>query len=406
MRESVEQSRETRASQLSVPVVAPGLLADRENVRRLVEIGGRILLAVIVCVSHQVIFFNDVKHYRVVSWPVSVHHLPYVDFVWEFPPLTLAPVYAAHLFGNVWKPLFAVVFTLIMIGCEYGSLVALRRAFPSAAQRLTFVWTITVIPLATVTWFRLDFLSMLFATLGLVALLKGRSAAGWAAAGFASKLWPGVLVFGAALERRWKDAFVGAFLCGMVILAWWVWSPSGFTDFVEYRKGTGLQVESTLGALRAMGGARAVGAFGAVVFDPGRWTWVDPASFVVQGLVAAGIFLLSFRRRIDVVRALAAMVVLSMVAGRILSPQYVVWIAPFVVLLAAWGDRRVQWLYTAACWLTLLPLPVYRFAHTHPLPFGLMVTARNVVLWVLFAVLLHDAIGERRDAPERSLSSA
>jgi hypothetical protein len=42
-----------------------------------------------------------------------------------------------------------------------------------------------------------------------------------------------------------------------------------------------------------------------------------------------------------------------MLFSRILSAQYVVWVAPFVALVAARGNRRAGWLYVAAGWLTL-----------------------------------------------------
>jgi len=330
------------------------------------------------------VFWHDVLHFAATTAPISTSHLPYRDYVWEFPPLSLLPVFAAHAAG----PAFTAVFVGSMIACEYASLEVLRRSFPGRARRIALWWHACVLPLATFTWFRLDFLAVAAASAGLVALVRDRPVTRWAVAGFAAKVWPIVLVAGLAVRRRVRDAVVATAGAVAVLGAWWLWSPSGFASFLAYRRGSGLQVESTLGSLRLLMGAHVSVVSGAwVVGGQGGWGWVDPAGLAVVGAAGLAALVASRRRSVEAVRLCAALTVLMLVTSRILSPQYLVWVAPFAVLLAATGDRVSGRLFAVAVALTMVPLIDYDAFLAGQRALAAAVAARNMVLWALAAWL-------------------
>lgn len=352
--------------------------------RRAVEIGVRILLAVVVWAFLGDVFWGDVVHFASVTAPVSLHHLPYRDFLWEFPPLSLLPALLAHLGGS----LYAAAFTAAMIALEYGSLEVLRRGFPQRAAALAGWWHVAVLPLAAFTWFRLDFLSVVFAAAGVVALVKARPVGRWAVLGFAAKLWPAVLVVGLVVQRRMRSAALAVAGCAAVVVAWWVWAPQGLGTFLEYRKGGGLQVESTLGAVRLLAGSLPKVVSGAWVVNDGGWGWVDPAGMALVALAVVAIVWWSRRHVLDPVRVCGFLTVMLLVTSRILSPQYLVWVAPFAVLLAAQGDRRVGVLYAVSASLTLAVLLGYDSFLAGNAALAALAVARNLVLVALGAAMV------------------
>ena len=74
--------------------------------------------------------------------------------------------------------------------------------------------------------------------------------------------------------------------------------------------------------------------------------------------------LIQFRRRgmAEGVRYAGAAVIASLVTSKILSPQYLVWLFPFVVVLGGWAGSRARWLFLFACLDTALIYPGPGFA--------------------------------------------
>lgn len=355
--------------------------------RRVVEIGVRVSIAVAVWALLGKVFWGDVVHFASVTKDVGLQHLPYRDFLWEFPPLSLAPVLAAHSTG----PGFPVVFTATMIGLEYGSLEILRRALPERAALVARWWHLAVLPLAAFAWFRLDFLAVVFATAGIVAIVGSRPAARWAVLGFAVKLWPAVLIVGLFVRHRLRSAWLATGASAAVVAGWWLWAPDGLGSFLAYRKGGGLQVESVLGALKLLEGAHPIVVSGAWVVGDGGWGWVDPVGLAVVAAAAALLCLWGQRRPLDPVRVCGFLTLLMLIASRILSPQYLVWAAPFVVIVAARGDRRAGLLYAVSAWLTLAILAEYDSFLGGSVALALVAVARNLLLVALAAVMISGA---------------
>ena len=318
--------------------------------------------------------------------------LPYRDFDWEYPPLSVLPVLPAvvlkdHVF------LFAVWFGSAMAACELASLELLRRVAGVRARSLNRYWYLVGVPLGGIAWFRLDFLSVVCATAGLVALLERRSAVASTVAGVAAKLWPGVLAATLLVERRVRDVIKIAVGCATVVAAWFAFSPDGFQSFLRFRRSTGFQIEGVVGSVSLLFGSPSQTASNTWVVNKGQWGWIDPAMTLAWGLLVLGLVVAARRRpTYDPVLLTGAMVVTLLISSRLLSPQFMVWPLPFAALAWANGERITGWLFGVASGITLLYLFFYRQLVQGSDFWALSVVVRNGLLVALAVRMIQVAL--------------
>lgn len=313
------------------------------------EIAGRLVLVAFTIHFLPKVFYGDITHFWRLAGRMSWHRLPYSSVRYEFPPLTLPFLALAKLPGMTYF-WYRWVFGIVMVAFEYGSLCVLRRAWPDLGHRLNVMWSLAVLPVALLGWFRFDLAAVLFATLGLVALEKGtRGGATSAVVGFGLKLWPIVLVPAFLLRRQVRTAAVALAGCAALVVAWWAFSPPGFRAFLKFREGTGLEVESVPASVRLLGHhGRFVVRSGAWVIDPGGFTWVNAVFTVLLVVFSVSLIWAAARRPSpDLVALAGALTLASFLLSRIISAQYIVWLGPFVALLWARGHRLVGWLGAA-----------------------------------------------------------
>jgi hypothetical protein len=182
---------------------------------------------------------------------------------------------------------------------------------------------------------------------------------------------------GVALVQR--TAVLAGF--GIAILAaFWLWQGPGILGFLGYHKDRGLEIESTWSSLLLL--LRPLGFGWEVYHSHGSVNVRTPFSPVVAGLATAtmgllvlGIsvmFLIRVRRQrstetISVAQSQPRLVagfallllLVSIVANKVLSPQYLLWALPLVPLIDfATPARRLYFAGTlAACYLTMRIFP-------------------------------------------------
>ena len=102
----------------------------------------------------------------------------------------------------------------------------------------------------------------------------------------------------------------------------------------------------------------------------------------------------------ELVRWSAAALVAFIALGKVLSPQFVIWLVPVVPLVAGLRGLRASILLAGALVLTQLWFPsrYWELARDLDLVPSLLVLARDVVLVALLVVLIRG----RRPAPARS----
>jgi hypothetical protein len=92
-----------------------------------------------------------------------------------------------------------------------------------------------------------------------------------------------------------------------------------------------------------------------------------------------------------------AAIVAFVVLGKVLSPQFMVWLVPFAAAAWAWGHRAIALLCAGASLLTLLEFPTRYFDLVDQDPGVVaLVGARNAVLLVLLGVTVATVAGWRR----------
>jgi hypothetical protein len=304
---------------------------------------------------------NDLYVYSVYADLLRHGQLPFHDFAFEYPPLALAPI----ALGGHPLPL-----ALAMLACLLVTQwCCWRLAGRSAA------WVVAISPLLTGALVRTHFdaLSAALAAAALLAFARARPRWGFAllALGGMVKAWPLVLVPVAAVwlvargDRRAAvhGVAVAAAIC-VVVLA--PFAGGGLIDAVRFHRDRPVQIESTpASVLLVTGGSFVTGD--PVRPDPyksnglaGGGAGAVEAVFGVALIVAlAGAVALATRspdvRRLALCCFLAVLAFVSL--GKVLSPQYLVWLVPFAAVAWAWGARVPAALTLAATALTQLEFP-------------------------------------------------
>lgn len=342
--------------------------------------------------------------------------VPYRDFPLEYPPGSL-PAFVvpaigpAAEYGFQFKTL-ETLFGLLAIGAAALALAALgvrgARLYAGAAF-LGFA----PLALGPVVLIRYDLLPAALSALALALLLVGRPRLAFAflAAGAAAKIYPLVLVPPAYLYVRRRagarEAAVGAAVFAVVLVAvvapFALLAPDGLGESLWDQAGRGLQVE-TVGA-SVLFALHALDAYSPLVSLPkGAYFQLEGAlpdalatvHAAAQALAVLAVWALFARSRRDdraLVLAAASAVACFVLLGKVLSPQFLIWLIPLVPLVRGRVGIAAGTLFAVALVLTHLLYPgrfegrYQDLVNLHPGPAWLLLT-RNAVLLALAAVLV------------------
>jgi hypothetical protein len=343
---------------------------------------------------------------------VSPHTIFCSDHRWRF---WVAPPHTFHTLPREYPVPALAVFSLPLLA-------------PFAPYNVVYMWMLAALVLGVVAWLApRRFLSA-------VALALYVLVAGWATAVARFDLVPGVLVLIAvacaerkqyttaylalaaatllkvfpvvlapallihewratrALPRRNLALFALAVIAGFLPGA--LLDPSAFISPLTYNTVRPLHIESVAGSLlwllgRVTGGVRVILSYHSlnVVGPLGA-----PLAWLATALLAGGLLLVYWRALKgcdDLGRSFVLALLVTLCGGKLLSPQYLLWLLP----LAAYVEGlRVRWLT-----LSLLTLAIYPNAYTLDLslvhlpnhaPFMLAILGRNGILLGLTALYL------------------
>jgi uncharacterized membrane protein len=325
---------------------------------------------------------------------------PYVDFHPEYPPAAM-PVFALPaVFDHHFE--YRHVFELLMALCYTALVLCVLAVAGRASAALAAVAPLV---LGSVVLSRFDFWPAALVAGAVAALLRRRPILSGALLGtaFAAKLWPAVLVplLAVWLWRNEGRRAVGRWLAAALATAaaWFVpfavLAPGGVAHAFHEQFARPLQIESLgasiLIALRHAFGTslHMVGSFGSQnVAGPGVHA-VTVATTVVEALAVLVVWIVFARGTPSVERLLvscAAAVAALIAFGKVYSPQFAIWLIPFVALLRSVTARV---LFIAALVLTQVYFPkrYWRYAiGFHPAE-SWVVLARNMLVVALFTVL-------------------
>jgi uncharacterized membrane protein len=352
--------------------------------------------------------FRDVHLYGGFAESVFDGRVPYRDFFMEYPPGALAvflpPQVASHAHYNAaFKALMALcgLATILLVA------LILQRLAVSAAQLWAAVLLLALSPVALgpISLNTYDAWPTLLTVAALFLLLTGAPVVALAvlAVAFAAKVYPlallpPALVFVWRTSGRRVAVGAAAAFCAtaaVVIVPFLALAPHGLVESFRAQAARGLQVESLGGTLLAV--ADRLGIYDATVVHKtapaisyelaGSLPKVLAAASSAMQIAAVLLVGWLYARGRDeprrLVVAFAAAIAGFLAFTRFFSPQYLVWLVPFVAFLepAAWA--------VAAASLVLGQVWFFHYRDVFALGgYVWLVLARDLLVVGLFALAL------------------
>jgi hypothetical protein len=351
---------------------------------------------------------NDLFVYRMFAEPVLDGELPYRDVFLEYPPLAAPAIALPGVLGTGedafrwayagWTLLMAAGVVLLCGAVAARTGGDVRRALMAAAAMplLCGAMLRTHFDLAPVGLTLLALLLVIagsrkwgMAVLGLAVLTKG----------FPIVVAPVVIAWLAARHGRRaaiQDGLVMAGVIAAVMAVAVAVSAQGTVDAFTYQVDRPVQIESTpaafVYALDGLGfgeAARELSHRADNVVHPAG----DAIAAVLSAVMLAAIVLLSFLAgarpgddRALVLASLGAVLAFACF-GRVLSPQYLIWMVPLGALALAWRYHQLALAVAGATVLTLVEFPglYYKLALREPLPVAI-VCLRDALLLAALAL--------------------
>jgi hypothetical protein len=336
--------------------------------------------------------------------------VPYRDFPVEYPPAAL-PVFVLPALAD--DDDYGSAFELLMWACAVATIVLLAVTLAAAGagtvrlNAATAFAGIAPLLLGSVILTRFDLWPAALAAGALAALVSGRDRLGLGVLGLATaaKLYPAVLLpialVWVARRRGPREAALGlgvfAAVIVVIVLPLAILSPGGVAHSLTTQLGRPLQIES-LGAAILLA-AHQLGVYDPTVVSthgsqnlsgslPGAVAAVETA---LQLVALVAVWLLFARGRPDRERLLvasAAAVVAFIAFGKVLSPQFLIWLLPLVPLVGGSAGIAACWVFAGALVTTQLWFP-HRYWDVVALePAGWLVLVRDLLLVALLAVLV------------------
>jgi hypothetical protein len=361
----------------------------------------------------------DTPVYQQYGNAIAHGKVPYRDFKVEYPPAALPmfalPGLAEPGGGQDVSPGFRRTFETLMWICGAAALsamafvlIALRRSTVSAWAALLFA-ALAPLALGSVILSRFDLWPAAIVVVALATLVAGHLRTGHALLGLgvAAKLYPAVLV-PLAVAFAWKraglrEALVCAGLLAGVVAAIFlpfvVLSPGGVWHSLSVQLGRPLQIES-LGSALLLGAHHVFGLGITEETSHGSQNLVGDgpdavaiATTVLQLAVLAWIWATYARGRggaEELVRSSAAALCAFIAFGKVLSPQFLIWLIPVVPLVRGRRGLAASALLLAALVLTQVwfPFRYFRLALDFEPGLSWLLFARDLVLVTLVFVVL------------------
>jgi hypothetical protein len=359
----------------------------------------------------------DTPVYQRYGDAIAHGQVPYRDFGVEYPPGAL-PVFAVPALGHAEQDdfgRFREVFEALMWACGAAALVAmglaLRALGAGAGRTAAALGFAAVAPLAlgSVVLSRFDLLPAAVTAGALAALVARRLRLGHVLLGLAIavKVYPVVLapivVAHVWRERGRREALACLGALGGVVAACFApflaLAPGGVWDSVVRQTTRPLQIESLgSGVLLVLHHAAGLAVHWKSSHGSQNLVGTGPDAIgalqtVLQVGALGAVWWLHARGpggRAELLRASAAAVAAFVALGKVLSPQYLIWLIPLVPLVRGRRGLQATVLLAVAMVLTQLwfPFRYWRLVFSFDQASSWLVLARDLVLLALLATLV------------------
>jgi Glycosyltransferase family 87 len=270
----------------------------------------------------------------------------YRDFPVEYPPVSLGAIeLVAGTNANetganlVWLMVLFDLLTAVALGIGWG-------------RRAAVFYLVLTVPLLAFLYTTIDLISVALAVSAVALVIRGRERLGGVAlaAAVLAKVWPVALVPVMVVQRKRRALAwsVGALALGTLVWVWWG-GPSGLLQVATQRHTPGWEFESLVGSV-----LWALGRGGLVsISDSTRVVGVAPwwAKALLLGAAVAGIAAVWHRASRREPRELGlpavAAVSILLLAAPLLSPPYMIWLAPWAAIACTERTGYIRWLLAA-----------------------------------------------------------
>jgi hypothetical protein len=365
------------------------------------------------------------ERYQIVDTPVyqeygeamSAGEVPYRDFDLEYPPGAL-PVFwlptlgPAEHYASIFEALMWICAAALLALAVHGA--ATLGGPPSRVLAVAVGVGLFPLALGTVVLTRYDLWPAALSAGALAAVLASRERLGLAVLGIAvaAKLYPLVLLppllVYVARRRGGREAAVafGAFAAAFAILVlpFAIVAPDGLVDSVERQLGRPLQIES-LGASLLLAAHQlglyepmVVSSHGSQNLAGSLPDGLAAAQTVLQAVALVAVWILFARGPATATRLVvscAASLAVFVAFGKVLSPQFLIWLVPVVALVSGRPGPAAASLFGAALVTTHLWFPTRYWDLVALEPVGWLALVRNALLVALAAVLILATARER-----------
>jgi uncharacterized membrane protein len=354
----------------------------------------------------------DTPTYEAYGDAIARGDVPYRDFVPEYPPLAL-PVFVVPSLvvgADASQERYARAFDVEMLVCGaalvvlvWWTLVALGASGAALVLPLAFV-AVAPLLLGSLVLTRFDLWPVLLTSAALAALVSGRDrlGAGLLGAAVAAKLYPAVLVPLVAVwiwrRRGRRELLVAAGVFGAVlalcVVPFLLVAPDGVASSLWRQLDRPLQLESLPAALLVLAGAADVEtSHGSQNLAGNAGVALGIVMSVAAAAVLVWLWLRFPRGPMEPARLVcdtAACVVAFVALGKVLSPQFLLWLVPLVPLVRGRRGLAASALLAVALVLTQSWFPRQYWDYATGLERGVaaLVVARDLVLLALLAVLV------------------
>jgi hypothetical protein len=379
------------------------------------------ILAAIFIVTRIFCFFlvvsnwSDIPIYERYSDYIFDGQTPYRDFLVEYPPLTLLIFIIPSLLAKVIGG-YAISFRLVMMGFDLGNIFLINKLAGNTAERpesTAFMSSLIYLVLTGLAfqllYDRFDIAVTFMILLSIYfALIKDSWFAAYLAIWIAvmTKIFPVILIplFGAMQVKIKRDKYkpivdVGlATLALMVLLflSWLIFGP-WWKTMISYHGERGIQIESMYGMIASL--ATLLGVPYSINHDFGSFNiensltqyFASLSPFITLAAIIFGYYLfngnLSASREKRRIKTLVSGIMLVLtwfvIANKVISPQYLLWLYPFIAIYHTNGKNDI---FPLICWAAMAALTTVLFPYLYPAMVMqktdgvILLTARNLTL--------------------------
>ena len=381
-----------------------------------VRAGAVVLLAASWCLTFLVDpwqdeLVNDLPLYRAYADVFLDGVLPYREIGFEYPPLA-APLIAVPGLVSLDPETYRYAFAVLTFALAAGVLLATGRlAALGGGREWVALLVVALAPVAAGAMIRthFDLAPVLCLVAGVACVGAARPRIGFLLFGIggALKLFP---LTAAAVAAAWLlgrgrrgDAVMGlaisAAVAGLAVAAAVGISADGSREAVEYHVERPVQIESLPASV--LNGIEAVGGEAPEPIHSHRSDGLEhPAADAISAgfiglLCLAVVVLILSARRLDDVRGLGIAALASAAAfaslGKVLSPQFMLWLIPLAAVALAWRMYALGVVTTAAVAATLAWFPdrYFDLVDREEAPL-IAVAARNGLLLLMLVLIARE----------------